>query len=174
MSLIRVVRMTFRPEEVPAFLENFEAHKILIRNFPGCRHLELWQDENQKNIFVTYSHWESEAALNQYRDSQLFKSVWSFTKTLFSEKPQAWSTKKLQEVGAWVCRKSFLYSYLHPHSERNGWCTCPDGGIGRRVGLKHQWGYTRAGSTPALGTKACSDASLFCFIGLATFSTATT
>ena len=100
MSLIRVVRMTFRPEVVPAFLENFEAHKILIRNFPGCRHLELWQDENEKNIFVTYSHWESEAALNQYRDSQLFKSVWSFTKTLFSEKPQAWSTKKLQEVGA--------------------------------------------------------------------------
>jgi heme-degrading monooxygenase HmoA len=99
MSLIRVVRMTFRPEEAPAFLENFEAHKSLIRNFPGCQHLELWQDQNQKNIFVTYSHWESEMALNQYRDSELFKSVWSFTKTLFSEKPQAWSTKKLQEVG---------------------------------------------------------------------------
>ncbi len=98
MSLIRVVRMTFRTEEVPAFLKNFEAHKILIRNFPGCRHLELWQDENQKNIFVTYSHWESEAALNQYRDSELFKSVWTYTKALFSEKPQAWSTKKLQEV----------------------------------------------------------------------------
>ena len=98
MSLIRVVRMTIRSEEVPAFLKNFEAHKVLIRNFPGCSHLELWQDENQKNIFVTYSHWESEAALNQYRDSQLFKSVWGFTKTLFSEKPQAWSTKKIQEV----------------------------------------------------------------------------
>ena len=28
----------------------------------------------------------------------------------------------------------------------------PGGGIGRRVGLKHQWGNTRAGSTPALGT----------------------
>ena len=98
MSLIRVVRMTFRSEEVPAFLKNFEAHKVLIRNFPGCSHLELWQDENQKNIFVTYSHWESEAALNQYRDSQLFKSVWGVTKTLFSEKPQAWSTKKIQEV----------------------------------------------------------------------------
>jgi quinol monooxygenase YgiN len=98
MSLIRVVRMTFRSEEVPAFLDNFEAHKVLIRNFPGCSHLELWQDENQKNIFVTYSHWESEAALNQYRDSQLFKSVWGFTKMLFSEKPQAWSTKKIQEV----------------------------------------------------------------------------
>ena len=34
----------------------------------------------------------------------------------------------------------------------------PDGGIGRRVGLKHQWGNTRAGSTPALGTKQISNA----------------
>ncbi len=29
---------------------------------------------------------------------------------------------------------------------------CRGGGIGRRVGLKHQWGQPRAGSIPALGT----------------------
>ena len=29
---------------------------------------------------------------------------------------------------------------------------CPDGGIGRRAGLKHQWIHFHAGSTPALGT----------------------
>jgi quinol monooxygenase YgiN len=97
--LIRVVRMTFKPEAVDAFLENFESNKLSIRNFPGCYHLELWQDQNSENIFMTYSYWESEEALNQYRDSELFKSVWSFTKTLFSEKPQAFSSKKLQEVG---------------------------------------------------------------------------
>lgn len=96
--LIRVVRMTFRPEAVSAFLENFEANKNSIRNFPGCQYLELWEDHHSKNIFITYSHWESEEALNQYRDSELFKSVWSFTKALFSEKPQAFSSKKLQEV----------------------------------------------------------------------------
>lgn len=96
--LIRIVRMTFKIEGIPSFLENFEANKTFIRNFPGCQHLELWQDETQKNIFVTYSHWESEEALDQYRDSELFKSVWSFTKALFSEKPQAFSSKKLQEV----------------------------------------------------------------------------
>jgi quinol monooxygenase YgiN len=96
--LIRIVRMTFREEAVDAFLENFEANKENIRNFSGCRHLELWQDENHKNIFLTYSHWESEEALNQYRDSELFKSVWSFTKTLFAEKPVAFSSKKLQEL----------------------------------------------------------------------------
>lgn len=96
--LIRIVRMTFQPEKVDAFLENFEEHKNSIRNFPGCRHLELWQDQAEKNIFITYSFWESEEALNKYRDSELFKSVWRFTKSLFAAKPQAFSTKKLQEV----------------------------------------------------------------------------
>lgn len=96
--LIRVVRMTFRKEAVAAFLENFDANKEKIRNFPGCSHLELWQDENHKNIFLTYSIWENETALNQYRDSELFKSVWSFTKTLFAEKPIAFSSKKIQEL----------------------------------------------------------------------------
>ncbi len=97
--LIRIVRMTFRPDAVAAFLENFEANKDSIRNFPGCSHLELWQDFSSENIFITHSHWESETALNQYRDSELFKSVWGFTKALFAEKPLAFSSKKLQEVG---------------------------------------------------------------------------
>jgi quinol monooxygenase YgiN len=96
--LIRIVRMTFREDAVARFLENFEANKRSIRNFPGCNHLELWQDENNNNIFLTYSHWQNEEALNQYRDSELFKSVWSFTKTLFAEKPVAFSSKKIQEL----------------------------------------------------------------------------
>lgn len=93
--LIRVVRMSFIEEKVGAFLENFEANKEKIRNFPGCHHLELWQDETQQNIFTTYSHWESEDALNQYRDSELFKSVWAVTKPLFAGKPFAFSSKKI-------------------------------------------------------------------------------
>ncbi len=96
--LIRIVRMTFQPDRVEAFLANFELHKKSIRNFPGCHHLELWEDENQKNIFTTYSKWESEEYLNQYRDSELFKSVWKFTKALFEEKPIAFSSRILQEV----------------------------------------------------------------------------
>ena len=96
--LIRIVRMTFHEDKVEAFLKNFDLNKGKIRNFPGCHHLELWQDENQKNIFMTYSHWDSENSLNQYRDSELFKSVWSYTKTLFSDRPHAFSSKKIEEV----------------------------------------------------------------------------
>lgn len=96
--LIRIVRMTFMKNRVADFLENFEKNKQSIRNFPGCSHLELWQDENEKNIFLTFSHWESENALNQYLDSELFKTVWSYTKGLFSEKAHAFSSRKLEEV----------------------------------------------------------------------------
>ena len=96
--LIRIVRMTFRPEAIDDFLENFHSHKQSIRNSPGCQHLELWQDEIEKNIFLTHSHWESEEHLNQYRDSELFKTVWTFTKSLFSERAVAFSSQKVEEV----------------------------------------------------------------------------
>lgn len=36
---------------------------------------------------------------------------------------------------------------------------CPDGGIGRRAGLKHQWIHFHPGSTPGLGTEAEKDES---------------
>lgn len=91
--------MNFQEDKVPEFLENFHANKEKIRNFPGCQHLELWQDENFKNIFNTYSIWTDEVALNQYRDSELFKSVWAATKILFAEKPLAFSSKKIIELG---------------------------------------------------------------------------
>lgn len=96
--LIRIVRMTFKAEGVDDFLENFHTNKQSIRNSPGCLHLELWQDENEKNIFLTHSHWESEEHLNQYRDSELFKTVWAFTKAHFSDRAQAFSSKKIEEV----------------------------------------------------------------------------
>ena len=93
--LIRIVKMSFHEENIPAFLENFELMKEKIRNAPGNRFLELYQDKHNKGIFFTYSYWETENDLNNYRDSELFYGVWTFTKKLFSDKPEAWSVNKL-------------------------------------------------------------------------------
>ena len=46
---------------------------------------------------------------------------------------------------------------------------CPGGGIGRRVGLKHQWSNILAGSIPAWGTKAMNFGSLLFFYNLSEF-----
>ncbi len=92
-ALIRVVRMTFLPENTATFLQLFERSKDKIRNFPGCEHLELWQDESNPNVWMTYSYWQDEKALNNYRNSALFASVWKATKALFAAKPYAFSSR---------------------------------------------------------------------------------
>lgn len=91
---VRIVKMSFHEENIPAFLENFETIKHKIRNAEGNRFLELYQDKNNKEIFFTYSYWETEADLENYRNSELFDSVWTFTKKLFNAKPEAWSVDK--------------------------------------------------------------------------------
>jgi heme-degrading monooxygenase HmoA len=46
-------------------------------------------------VFFTYSFWNAEANLEQYRNSELFKAVWAETKPLFNAKPEAWSVDKV-------------------------------------------------------------------------------
>jgi len=89
--ITRIVQMTFRDEAIKDFTDLFEARKETIRNFPGCTHLELWQDNTLPNIFFTYSIWHSQPDLDHYRFSEFFKDTWGKTKALFSEKPHAWS-----------------------------------------------------------------------------------
>jgi heme-degrading monooxygenase HmoA len=92
--IVRVVKMYFREEEVERFLQVFEDSKEQIRNFPGVKHLELLQGTKEKNIIFTYSHWESEEDLENYRKSELFRSTWAKTKPLFKEAAEAWSTHR--------------------------------------------------------------------------------
>lgn len=96
--MIRIVKMTFNPEKVDTFLENFNAKKNDIRNFAGVEHLELLRDKNNPNIFFTYSYWKSEQDLENYRNSDLFKSVWAVTKPLFTKEAEAWSVDSLYNV----------------------------------------------------------------------------
>ena len=96
--LIRIVRMTFQTEKTEEFLEIFEQSKQKIRAMQGCSFLELWQDLDAANVFITRSHWDSVEDLNHYRDSELFKNTWSKTKVLFAEKPLAFSSQVVSKT----------------------------------------------------------------------------
>lgn len=98
--IIRLVRMTFRPEARVAFLEHFDASAPEIRAFPGCTHLELWQGTRFSNILTTYSHWESPEALERYRQSALFRETWEEVKPLFAAPPAAHSHTVLRSTEA--------------------------------------------------------------------------
>jgi heme-degrading monooxygenase HmoA len=90
--------MEFQTDKIEIFLENFKNVKEKIRNTNGCRLLELYRDKNQTNIFFTYSYWNNEQDLENYRHSDLFKEVWAKTKPLFNAKPEAWSVDKTYEL----------------------------------------------------------------------------
>ncbi len=89
--IIRIVRMTFHENNIEQFQEVFNESKPYILQMNGCTHLELWRDIHEPNVFVTYSHWISEDALNAYRSTEFFKQVWKRTKALFNAKPEAYS-----------------------------------------------------------------------------------
>ena len=90
--------MGYYKQNIEVFLEPFNNTKSLIRSFEGCLFLELYRDKKDPTIFFTYSHWESEEALENYRKSELFNKVWSNVKPLFSIRPEAWSVEKLETL----------------------------------------------------------------------------
>jgi heme-degrading monooxygenase HmoA len=93
--IVRIVKMTFIPEKTDEFLVIFKANQKKIKAFPGCKHLELWQDRNMPHVYFTYSQWQTEEDLNSYRNSEFFENTWAKTKALFMEKAEAYSLNAL-------------------------------------------------------------------------------
>jgi quinol monooxygenase YgiN len=93
--LVRIVKLNIQKDKIEAFLKSFDNIKNQIRSFEGNQFLELYQDQQNENVFFTYSYWENEESLNNYRNSAFFNEVWTYTKTLFADKPEAWSVNKL-------------------------------------------------------------------------------
>ncbi|MDP1800521.1 MAG: antibiotic biosynthesis monooxygenase family protein [Bacteroidota bacterium] len=91
----RIVKMSFKTENIESFKTIFENNWQKIKGFDGCNSVELLQDINNPSIFFTYSFWQSEEHLNKYRNSDLFNTVWGATKILFNAKPEAWSVNSV-------------------------------------------------------------------------------
>jgi quinol monooxygenase YgiN len=89
--LIRIVRLTFSPDTVETFLDQFDDSAPQIRQFPGCQHLELWRDADTPHVCTTYSHWDDADALDRYRQSALFETTWAKVTPLFNGRPEAHS-----------------------------------------------------------------------------------
>ncbi|HRP90958.1 MAG TPA: antibiotic biosynthesis monooxygenase [Edaphocola sp.] len=98
--MLRVVKMIFQNEQIETFKSLFEERKTKIRGQQGCTHLELWQDNDNPQIFFTYSHWNHLEDLERYRKSDFFKDTWTQTKILFAAKAEAWSVNTVSRGGA--------------------------------------------------------------------------
>ncbi|PXX98760.1 antibiotic biosynthesis monooxygenase [Marinifilum breve] len=92
--IIRFVKLEIQKEHIEDFKILTKNEKADILAFEGCSHLQVLQDQNNPSIFFTVSHWESESALNIYRESDFFRGNWSQVKQWFANKPEAWSLGK--------------------------------------------------------------------------------
>ena len=95
MPLVRIVKMTFAPDKTDEFIAVFNERKEMIATFSGCSGVELLRDIQNPNVFFTYSKWDSETSLNNYRNSELFNTVWNSVKQWFTAKPEAWSVEQV-------------------------------------------------------------------------------
>jgi heme-degrading monooxygenase HmoA len=89
--LTRVVKMQFNPSFIEEFKSVFKLVQSKIEQSEGCTGVKLLQDEKDSSIFFTISNWESENALEVYRNSELFKLTWAKVKPNFTRKAEAWS-----------------------------------------------------------------------------------
>ena len=89
--ITRIVKMEFKEDKIAEFLLFFDTIKHVVNEYKGCHGMKLYQDIDRPNIIMTYSHWDSQDDLNNYRDSDEFGQIWPQIKPWFSEKPMAWS-----------------------------------------------------------------------------------
>jgi hypothetical protein len=89
--ILRIVRMQFRPDAVAEFDALFTAYSDRIAAAAGCAAVACMPDADGTAGRTTLSVWRSAEDLENYRQSALFRDVWSKTKPGFSAPPEAWS-----------------------------------------------------------------------------------
>lgn len=87
----RIVKLRFCDEYSNHFEKIFKETKPFILNQKGCLSVVLMKNIDHKNEFFTYSTWDSQDDLNNYRKTTLFKTVWKSLKPNFVSKAEAWS-----------------------------------------------------------------------------------
>ena len=93
--MIRIVKLTFKEEHRQEFIDFVSEYKTHIESSRGCEKVDFLNDIANPNILFTYSHWESENHLNEYRNSDLFAKIWPHVKQWFDAKPEAWSVDRI-------------------------------------------------------------------------------
>ena len=89
--ITRIVKLEFQEDKIEDFLSFFDTIKHIVNEFPGCYGMKLYRDINQQNVVMTYSHWDNQASLDNYRNSSQFGEIWPKIKPWFNSKPEAWS-----------------------------------------------------------------------------------
>lgn len=93
--IIRIVELKINTENLDKASDLLAEASSKVRGMKGCSHLHILSDIRKTNHITTYSYWDTEADLDAYRHSEVFKSFWGEIKPLFALPARAWSSKTL-------------------------------------------------------------------------------
>ena len=96
--ITRLVKLSLEPSKAAEFEAIFKESQQLIQNFKGCQKTDLFKVSGSQAEFFTISYWDNEQHLDNYRNSELFKSVWAKVKPLFADKAAAWTLNEVIAV----------------------------------------------------------------------------
>ena len=92
--IVRIVKLMISKKKTIDFCLFFNTKKSQIEEINSFIKVELFQNNEELNLYFTYSDWEDEELLDNYRNSVFFKNLWSNTKLYFCGKAEAWSVNK--------------------------------------------------------------------------------
>lgn len=98
--IVRIVRLTFKQENLNDFRHFFRETSPRIKSFEGCMELQSFQDNELPNVVYTLSRWTSAEHLERYRQSDFFKTTWEKVSRWFDDKPQAFTLAPFGETTA--------------------------------------------------------------------------
>lgn len=93
MPITRIVKMHFQAQAAEAFAQFAHTIQPTISSFEGCLHLQILRDTTHPTLYFSYSVWQSDQALQAYRQSDFFRQTWAQTKQGFAEPAQAWTVQ---------------------------------------------------------------------------------
>lgn len=91
--ITRIVKLEFQAAHLSDFLRFFDSISHVVNEFPGCKGMKLYQDVDHPTIVMTYSHWNSDQDLENYRNSEAFGKIWPSIKPWFAAPPEAWTVQ---------------------------------------------------------------------------------
>jgi hypothetical protein len=93
--ILRVVKMVVDQNKIDIFnnfMSNLSTEK---EGMDGCVHHDFFSNKQFRNVFYSYTIWESEKYLNKYRKSMLFKEVTTTLRSLCLSEPAAWTVENV-------------------------------------------------------------------------------
>jgi quinol monooxygenase YgiN len=94
--ITRIVKLEIALEHCTEFESVFSKYQSSIKGQQGCHNTELKLDISTPGRYFTYSTWDSQEDLDNYRKSELFGIIWPTVKKWFSDKPEAWSLTNIE------------------------------------------------------------------------------